>query len=70
MPGAGFAGFAFLLFLVMAIVLPIWVYSDAQQNSPHSAALWALVTFFGGILGLLLYVILGRDTTRSGASAY
>jgi len=70
MAGAGVGGLVFLLFLVMAIVLPIWVYSDAQSNSPHSAVLWALVAFFGGIVGLLLYVILGRDTTRAGASSY
>jgi len=66
MAGVGFAGFIFVLFLVMAIVLPIWVYSDAQENSPHSAVLWALVTFFGGIVGLLLYVILGRKPGGRG----
>jgi RsiW-degrading membrane proteinase PrsW (M82 family) len=54
----------FLVFLVFAIVLPVWVYSDAQQNSPQSEVLWALVAFFGGILGLLLYFLIGRDTTH------
>ncbi|WP_227374780.1 PLDc N-terminal domain-containing protein [Haladaptatus halobius] len=36
------------------------VYNDAQENSPHSPVLWALVVFFGGLLGLLLYFIIGR----------
>ncbi|WP_232687183.1 PLDc N-terminal domain-containing protein [Halobacterium zhouii] len=55
-----FALFA-LLWLVFAIVLPLWVYSDAQRNSTDSPVLWALVAFFGGVLGFLLYLIIGRD---------
>lgn len=50
-----------LLWLVFAIVLPVWVYSDAQQHSDDSPLLWALVAFFGGILGFLLYLIIGRN---------
>lgn len=52
--------FALVLFVVLAVVIPLWVYSDAQRNSPHSAVLWALVVFFGGVLGILLYFIIGR----------
>lgn len=48
-------------FVLFAIVLPIWTYNDAQQNSDQSAVLWALVVFFGGIIGILLYLILGRN---------
>jgi len=58
-------GFAFvivaLLMLVLSIVIPLWVYSDAQRNSSDSALLWALVVFFGNLLGLLLYLLIGRD---------
>ncbi len=64
---AGF-GFLFILFalfwLVLAIALPIWTYGDAQRNSPHSPLLWALVVFFGGLLGFLLYLIIGRTGRR------
>jgi len=60
-------GFAFvivaLLMLVLSIVIPLWVYSDAQRNSSDSALLWALVVFFGNLLGLLLYLLIGRDGT-------
>ena len=61
-----------LLFgFVLAIALPLWTYSDAQSNSSHSALLWALVVFFGGILGLILYFIIGRDRTGGrGSPAY
>jgi hypothetical protein len=58
--GALFVVFALFL-LVLSIALPIWTYSDAQRNSPHSAVLWALVVFFGGPLGILLYFIIGRQ---------
>ncbi|WP_435317458.1 PLDc N-terminal domain-containing protein [Haloarchaeobius sp. TZWSO28] len=57
---------AFLSFLVFAIVLPLWTYNDAQKNSSHSPFLWALVVFFGALLGLLLYFIVGRDQKGGG----
>jgi len=62
MPGEG------VLVLVAAASLPflaIWTYSDAKRNSPHSASLWALVVFFGSLLGILLYFLVGR-TGRGG----
>lgn len=37
------------------------MYTDAQKNSEQSAFLWALVVFFAPILGLLLYLLLGRE---------
>jgi hypothetical protein len=60
MAGAGLAFIGIVLWILFAIVLPIWTYSDAQENSPHSPVLWALVVFFGGLLGFLLYFLLGR----------
>jgi RsiW-degrading membrane proteinase PrsW (M82 family) len=66
--GGAFLFFIILVLFVVQIAALIWVYSDAQTNSPHSAVLWTLVVFFGGILGLLLYLIIGRGGTgrRSG----
>ena len=61
--------FVFVLFVVFAVVIPLWTYGDAQRNSPHSPFLWALV-FFGGIIGILLYFIIGRDTSRPTATSY
>lgn len=51
----------FLIALFISIALPIWTYIDAEDNSDHSPILWALVVFFGGLVGLLLYFILGRS---------
>lgn len=56
-------GLAFIafLFILAGIIGTIWVFIDAAENSSQSAILWGLVAFFGGFLGILLYVLLGRD---------
>ena len=58
MSAAVFIGFALL---IAGIVGTLWVFVDASENSSQSAVLWGLVALFGGILGILLYVLLGRD---------
>jgi len=52
-----------VLFLVVSFVLTYWVSTDAQKRGNDNAALWALavgvlwlVTFFGGILALVVYI--------------
>ena len=54
-------GFVFTLLTFVVIALMIWTYSDATDNSSHSAILWALVVLFAPLLGLVLYLLLGRD---------
>ncbi|AUX10777.1 hypothetical protein AArcSl_3171 [Halalkaliarchaeum desulfuricum] len=51
----------FLLILAVTIAIIWWTYTDAQKNSTHPAFLWAIVVFLAPILGLVLYLILGRD---------
>lgn len=54
----------FLLHLVVAFV----VATDAKHNSRQSPLLWGLVVLVGGfLLGVLLYLLLGRDTTASSS---
>lgn len=50
-----------LVFFVGYVAAIIWTYKDAQNNSNQPAFLWALVVFFAPLLGLLLYVLLGRN---------
>jgi glucose uptake protein GlcU len=57
-----FALFALLLFLVV-LALVVWTYQDAQKHSSHPAFLWAVVVLLAPILGIVLYVLLGRDQT-------
>lgn len=56
-----------ILFTLLYIGMVVWTYSDATDNSPQSAVLWALVVFFAPLLGLLLYFLLGREQS-GGAS--
>ncbi|QHS15992.1 PLDc N-terminal domain-containing protein [Halopenitus persicus] len=50
-----------LLLLAVQLALIVWTYSDAQRNSSHPAFLWAIVIFFAPLLGIVLYLLLGRD---------
>jgi glucose uptake protein GlcU len=50
-----------LLFLLVGIAMIVWTYTDAKKNSTHPAFLWAIVVFLAPILGLVLYVLLGRN---------
>ena len=49
------------LTFVGQIVLMIWTYSDATDNSSHPAVLWTLVVLFASLLGVVLYLLFGRD---------
>jgi len=52
-----------LVFLIVLIALIVWTYRDAKQNSSHPAVLWAIVVFLAPLLGIVLYLILGRNRT-------
>lgn len=67
MPAASFVGLLFfVLFTLVHLALIVWAYSDAQQNSTHPAFLWAIVVFLAPLLGLVLYLLLGRNGRPSG----
>jgi uncharacterized membrane protein YhaH (DUF805 family) len=60
--GIGIVGILFaLLVFVVSIALIVWTYTDAQANSTHPAFLWAIVVFLAPVLGIVLYLLLGRD---------
>ena len=59
--GGGIAFVVWLLFLALFIYMVYWTYQDAQRNSDHPAFLWAIVVFLAPLLGLVLYVLLGRN---------
>ncbi|ERJ04584.1 UspA domain-containing protein [Halorhabdus tiamatea SARL4B] len=54
---AGFLGFILVLWVVLGIAVGI----DASINSSQSGFLWGLAVFIGGIFGVLIYVLVGRD---------
>jgi hypothetical protein len=45
-----------------------WVYNDARKRGNPNAVLWAVVTFLSNPLGLILYLILGRNQGAAGGA--
>jgi len=60
----GIAGIVSLLFALLMfaahIAMIVWTYSDAQTKSDQPAFLWAIVVFLAPLLGIVLYLLLGR----------
>ena len=50
-----------LLMLIVQLGIIVWIYSDAQQRSDQPAFLWAIVAFLAPLLGIVLYLIVGRN---------
>ncbi|WP_148416825.1 PLDc N-terminal domain-containing protein [Haloferax sp. KTX1] len=51
-----------LLFFLLYLGMVVWTYRDAKRNSSHPAFLWAVVVFLAPLLGIVLYLILGRGS--------
>src|SRR5436305_1984072 len=56
-----FSCFCYLIGLVIDIAITYWVYTDAKKRGNPNAVLWAVVTFFFTLIGLILYVLIGRN---------
>jgi hypothetical protein len=64
--GAGISLICTGIWFVVAIILVIWVYNDANKRGANGC-LWALIVFIGGIFGLLIYLALGRNQPTASA---
>lgn len=63
--GGAVAFLFFIVFTVLFIAMVVWVYKDAERNSDHPAFLWAIVVFLAPLLGLVLYILLGRNARHA-----
>jgi hypothetical protein len=65
----------FMLFLVANIVLVIWALVDAikvPDDSMYQAGgklVWVLVILFGGFVGAIIYLVIGRPRVVAGPGA-
>ena len=64
--GGGFSCICGLLWLAIFIGIAYWVYSDAKKRGNPNALLWAILTFFFTLLGLILYFLIGRNQGTAG----
>lgn len=46
-----------LIIFIIAIVLAIWVYRDAEKRG-GSGALWLIIVIFTGIIGLIIWLVI------------
>jgi len=49
-----------IIWLVIAILLCIWVYRDAESRG-MSGVLWLIVVLIAGIIGLIIYLIVRKE---------
>jgi Na+/H+-dicarboxylate symporter len=45
-----------IIYFIIAIVLAIWVYKDAEKRG-SSGALWLIIIIFTGIIGLIIWLV-------------
>lgn len=50
----------FAVMMLIPLALAFFVYKDAQKSGTESPIMWALLTFFFGLIGLLLYFLVGK----------
>ena len=70
---AGFSLVFWLVFCCVALaisgVLAFVVYNDAKKNGVENGVLWAALTFFFGLIPLLIYFLAIKKNATGGTSA-
>ena len=54
-----------IVWLVIAILVAIWVYRDAESRGMEGA-LWLIICFIAGIFGLIIYLVVRKDKVSTG----
>jgi uncharacterized membrane protein len=49
-----------VIWFVVAIILCIWVYKDAESRGMNGA-LWLIIVLLAGLLGLIIYLIVRKE---------
>lgn len=70
---AGIFGVTFIIPLCCGLLIAggiaYFVYSDAKKNNVENPVLWAVITFFTGLIGLLIYFLAIRPKATEGTPA-
>jgi len=56
-----------IVWFVIAILLCIWVYRDAESRG-MSGVLWLIVVLIAGIIGLIVYLVVRKEKKSTGAT--
>ncbi len=65
--GAWMMGIGIAVFLITSILFARYVYRDATRRRLTNADIWALVTFFLNLFGLILYLLLRGGYNTPGS---
>lgn len=49
-----------ILWFIIAILLCIWVYRDAESRGMNGA-LWLIIVLIAGIIGLIIYLVIRKE---------
>ncbi len=52
----------YVVVFIVAILICVWVYRDAQKRGMN-ATLWLIIVLLTSILGLIIYLIVRKDKT-------
>ncbi|GAH16019.1 unnamed protein product, partial [marine sediment metagenome] len=51
---------------VIDIIIAWWIYNDAKERDNMDEKVWAIIGFFLGIIGLIIYILLrDKESTSS-----
>ena len=50
-----------MISFAIAAAIAYWVYNDAKKRGNPNAIVWAILTFISTVIGLVLYLIIGRN---------
>jgi len=57
--------------IALAVFLGMWTYNDAKERGSNDPALWTLVVLFVPMpIGIILYLLLGRNNTGQSTNRY
>jgi TctA family transporter len=49
-----------IIWLMIAIVVAVWVYKDAESRG-ENGVLWLIIVLIAGIIGFIIWLIIRRD---------
>lgn len=56
-----------IVWFIIAILLCIWVYRDAESRG-MSGVLWLIIVLVAGIIGLIIYLVVRKDKQAAKAA--
>lgn len=57
-----------IVWFIIAIVLCIWVYRDAESRG-MSGAIWLIIVLIAGLIGLIIYLVVRKEKRQSAPPA-